>query len=796
MKPRKPPRPPITETYKKQDKLAFLSTMEIQNIDADGNPPERAIPSAAAAHSIYTLLLDNDRNGAYDRAALQNIKNGNAPYSEEDMQRLGMEGLANIDWGEFKASIKKAVSATWSMLVGGRRLISVMPSRTYTKSRRELRWAGIIAKEFSRLHRKKWKSFHYEAMMVLDQMVTFGVGPATREDKYDWRFEAHNTGAVKVSPASKSVNDGQKVVAIRRSKEVSELHEIAKRDKRTGWNSGAVKAALIRFYSDGGMHDSINGIIGSWEDYENQMINQHQRYDKQFEAVPLVHLLVQAAKGGVSHYIFLENDSKHEFLYEAEADYETMDQAFQFIVHGIGEGTYKSVRGRGKDIYSYCNASNQLLNTLLNGALLGSGMRIGANESDLSQIHEKILFRPPFVFSTKDITLEPNNTMQSLSAAADVRRLLQNQNAFNVGEYMSGVQRQAKTPETAAKVQQDAQLEQQYSDNDADFIHHQWSEILCESFRRLLAPGYPANWPGRTERDEFIQRCVDQGVPPELLKYDAWDVEATRNFGGGSQVMGEQIARKIVDMAGALKESERRRAVTQYVGMLTNWAFDLDDDPEDAVAQTDQVQEAVKENVLMQTGSPIPVGEMDDDVTHLVEHMRDITNMIQQVAGGNAQVEQALPVIETKIGHAYAHVSAMAEDYYNRDSAPAMKAQVDRVAESLAPMRKAYEDAIRQRQAQQALQEEQVQKLAERADEQAHEIELKKIESAAAIERYRIDKVEVLKVQGLNDTRDKKIEAQIEALIKTTDAKLEKMYTDMIAKIDKENADAPKSAKT
>ena len=125
-----------------------------------------------------------------------------------------------------------------------------------------------------------------------------------------------------------------------------------------------------------------------------------------------------------------------------------------------------------------------------------------------------------------------------------------------------------------------------------------------------------------------------------------------------------------------------------------------------------------------------------------------------------------------------------------------MKAQVDRVAESLAPMRKAYEDAVRQRQAQQALQEEQMQKLAEQADAQAHEIELKKIESAAAVERYRIDRVEVLKVEGLNKTREQKITAQIESMIQMTDAKLEKMYTELLAKIDKENANAPSTAKT
>jgi len=161
---------------------------DLQNIYQDRGEfvvPEERIHDVSAAFVIAKAIYDADRVAGSDRSKLQAMVDGQPPYDQAELQRLGQGSRTNLNFGEANADFEAALAPYSELINGVDRILNVQLD--YGSDYERANWEPIIAEEIDNTF-KDWGKFYFEMERLNRFFVGTGVGITFFEDDLDWRF--------------------------------------------------------------------------------------------------------------------------------------------------------------------------------------------------------------------------------------------------------------------------------------------------------------------------------------------------------------------------------------------------------------------------------------------------------------------------------------------------------------------------------------------------------------------------------------------------------------------------------
>ena len=686
------------------------------------------------AWRLLARFLQDDGPRSKARAKIRGMLDGNPPYNPAKLRRLGQGDRTNLNFREAEGFVSARQSSYFDLIMNADPLVTVTPARIFGTFMQEDEsadqlprpmdeYGDIIAREFQALL-GEWSEFLFHTMRHQTEMLDYGVGPVLFPSVEDWRFKSIPMGDLLVPEKAPANVDEQEVIAVRSSMSVVDLFALVSSPEQTeasaelGWNTALVKKMVKESYET-----HYRQQESSWE-----MIQQAIKTNSLVEAgvgpgpLPIYYLFVREFAGSVGVYIVCNDRQEKRFLFRSEGMYDAFSQVINLFFLNIGDGSYHTVRGMGYKIFPHCEVSNRFLNGLVDSAKLASSavinQRTGAQADALKMLRVGPYTVLPMGYEMADKPFNPN-----LQGLARVRELLQENMNSNVGMYRpTGQGIGAKTArEVNTIVRREAQLES----TDISFYYAQWDKLYREMFRRLFDK---KNLSGRAldDHNRFVRRCRLQQVPASLLKFDMWNIAATRTIGSGSPALRDLNSTHVLEIAPYLDGKGKHMAIRNRLLTLVG-PTNVDryiggvDRREMPVVNSSLAR---MENGLMKMGQPATAGEGEDHLAHAMIHLEGVGE-IQQAAGSPQQQDwNALATaMELFVAHLSEHLSLLSTN-------PAYEVETNQLG---AAVKEANRVAVQLREAaneqQTAMAEEQA-----RQNTQSLELQKARLETEAALQ--------------------------------------------------------------
>ena len=160
-----------------------------------------------------------------------------------------------------------------------------------------------------------------------------------------------------------------------------------------GWNVEELRAVVLQFYKATTDSNATteppsvrDDVIGQWAAFEAWRASRPAEVAVfELESIPVVRYLIKSVTGPeVSHYIDIDpamgTCQPEDFIFKKLEQFGKMSQAIWLNPFNYSEGTIGSVDGLGHDLAPYCEISNRMLNTALDGGMMSGGLVLQAQQ--------------------------------------------------------------------------------------------------------------------------------------------------------------------------------------------------------------------------------------------------------------------------------------------------------------------------------------------------------------------------------------------------------------------------------
>lgn len=657
---------------------------ELVNTTESGAPPRDRIGSASAARRIYLDLCENSLDWARSRVRIQGLYDGNSPKDQAKLESLGRGGDCNVNFREAEAIIDSNSGAAWSLIMDVGPLVDCKIDRTMLPpdgSGDE--WGDVIADEYTATLRD-WDTFYYNVDQVAKDCFKYGVGGQVWPDEWDWRSRAFQLGNLKVPARATFDLDRLDLYCLNDTRSIHELYELTENREvaeKAGWNIGAIKKLLVAEYRGrygaAGSDDDREGT-SDWESFQTSV----RTYDPgatamTYDDVRIVHIVVrEAAPGaGVSHYVIPDVEGEDvEFLFEQKGQFRSMKESMWLLPHNFGDGCkIRSVKGLGHRILPHCEFSNRFLCQLFDSGMLSSSLLVSLQGAATSEEMQVLRLGSVTVLPS---SLNPVQTsfMPKMEGLVGLRTLSREIMSNSIAAYrprLEAMQPQSAYP-TAQQVREQAKVEARFEKSQATFMYLCWEKWHREVFRRMTNPSYVTSriaLPGQAEAQAFLMRCMQRGVPPQiLLTPGAVKVYSARALGIGSEEDRKTLAMQLQGMKPFMDERGRKWADRQWaLAFLGYWNVDKafpsesrDNSPSNAMSF------AIQENNNILDGRSALAGSDQPHAIHLQVHMAPLARYAEafQKYGpqGVPNLVEAATAFRLGLPHVQEHLQFLAQD--------------------------------------------------------------------------------------------------------------------------------------
>ena len=198
----------------------------VNNVSPTGQPVKR-ITSATQAHAVFERLKKHNEKTAKDRSRIQGQIDGNSPYSDAELRRIGQGWRCNVNFREAEAAIDETVNMYWQLIMEVPSLIHVRVKPSYIAKNnlnidKTADYEEIIEEEFTEQLRAEL-SFFYNVTLKASEMIKYGLGPTMFNDEDDWMFEAIKNASCLIPAKTKSTTDKNQFVCLRSELTLDEI---------------------------------------------------------------------------------------------------------------------------------------------------------------------------------------------------------------------------------------------------------------------------------------------------------------------------------------------------------------------------------------------------------------------------------------------------------------------------------------------------------------------------------------------------------------------------------------------
>lgn len=635
-----------------------IDSLDLSALDEKGKPVKSRLKDVQSALSIFHTLLRADEKSAVNRARIDAMFDGAAPYDAAKLAASNQGMKTNLNFGEAQRILDISLSAYVDLYSSLERLVEVkgtMGERSEITEQEE-----IVAEELTHLLRS-WPEFHSSYLRLCTTFIKHGVGVAYFDSPEDWRFRVGGFTDILIprqSPASESSID----VAIgRRDYLLHELFAFIKNPEaaeKVGWNVEEVKRVIMKNVRTSGRGTSSNGTLVDYEALQAELKNNDLYTGIQNPTVAVLHYWIREMDGSVSHYISAESTPK-DFLYKKVSRYPSPEQAYVMFSYGVGSnGTYHSVRGLGNRIFSHIQTSNRLRCQQIDGAMLASAIMIQPeNQRSLDEL--QFTFYGSYAVMSPNIKIIekaiPNLGTAVQPALQDLTQQLQ----LNTDTISTYGPTQGSPYRNQMQISSDMDVATRLSGASLNLFYSSWHRLLREITRRVVQ-----NKKSDKAINEFYARCEARGVPKKFIQtLDVERTKAVRSIGGGSMANRLMALRELQAISGQFDEVGRKNLTRDIVS--TRVGHDLADryaPVAEEDRQTVDTKIAMLENNSLQGGAPIQVISSEMHGTHLQIHSPVLNQLIEQINTGAVDPTQAMPMLQAFYQHVSEHTQFASGD--------------------------------------------------------------------------------------------------------------------------------------
>lgn len=629
-----------------------IDGLELGALTDKGKPVETRLKDVKSAISIFKTLFKADEKSAVNRARIDAMFDGAAPYNQGSLATSGQPLKTNLNFGEAQRLLDISLSAYVDLYSSLERLVEV--EGTMGEKSEITPLEDIVEEELTHLLRS-WPEFHSAYLRLCTTFIKHGVSIAYFDTPDDWKFRVGGFTDILIprqTPASESCID----VAIgRRQYLLHELYSFIKNPEaaaKVGWNVDEVKRVIQKNASTKGRG------TGSMNDQDYEAIQAEFKNNDiytgiQNPSVSVLHFWVKEMDGTVSHYISCE-ELPQEFMYKKVSRYESAEQAYVMFTYGVGSnGTYHSIRGLGQRIFSHIQTSNRLRCQQIDGAMLSSAVMIQPeNQRSLDEL--QFTYYGAYAVMSPNVRIVEKAIPNLGTAVQPALEDLTNQLQLNTDTVSTYGPNQSSPYRNQMQVSADMDVTTRLSGASLNLFYASWTRLLREVVRRVVTT---------KKRDkavkDFYTRCMKRGVPEQFItSLDVNRTKAVRSIGNGSYANRMLALRELQGISGQFDDVGRRNLTRDIVS--TRVGHDLADRyvPADVEKRpTIDIKIAMFENQQLQEGNNVPVIPSELHGTHLEVHVPVLQQLIEAIDSGQADPMQVLPMIQSF----YQHISETAQ---------------------------------------------------------------------------------------------------------------------------------------
>lgn len=602
------------------------------------------VKNAAALASIHQTLFNEDWESSRQRARVQAMVDGEAPYSHGAERNTGQGGRANINWGQ-SADVLLEAERPYTTILESLDTFGTAPTK-YGDQESRNQWEPILAEEIARMI-KLWPSFFpcWEQNVHLFKME--GVSFAFFDDQRNWQWRVRGLSHLKFPRRTRADVELLDVVTCEDVMFPHELYQkveaedILPEDERY-WDKQACLDA-IRSAGPAGLDTS------NWEEVQRVWKDNDITFGVTATVVKVVHGWVKELDGTVSHYIG-RYDGEGDFLYKCEGKYRSMSSLMTAFTDGVGtNGDFHSIRGTGYKLFSSAAGLNKLMNKLLDRACLEATSYMSSQSEDAITDRSLIPMGPYVVLNDKLQFAEnpppaiAHNLMPVLGMLQGVFSSKSTPLAPVAGNSLN------RTQKTKFQVQTETEQTGTAQSGGFFLFMSSWERLYKEVVRRICSRDYLPSDPGGAEVHSLHLRLVKRGVPLEAL-YQL-DVEAIEvNTGVGKGSIAER--RVVLDTLNTLLYDRLDEEGRNRLNNLTAAAYGGHSlanqlvPPVPGLRPPVDAQIAQLENSLMSLGKPSAFEVNQNHVVHVDAHLAHLYAINTQLEEMQMELAPAIDQME------------------------------------------------------------------------------------------------------------------------------------------------------
>ena len=287
-----------------------IDGLDLGSLTEKGKPVVTRLKDVKSAVGIFSTLLRADEKSAINRARIDAMFDGAAPYNSAGLTVSGQQLKTNLNFGDAQRLLDVALSAYVDLYSSLERFVEVRGTQGEASEIKPSE--EIVAEELTHLMRN-WPEFHNAYLRLCTTFIKHGVAVAYFDSPDDWRFRVGGFTDILI-PRQTPANEECIDIAIgRRNYLLHELYSYIKNPDaatKVGWNVDEVKRVIAK-------NASTSGRTFDNTDYERmqaEMKNNDIYEGIQNPSVRVLHYWVKEMDGSVSHYISAE-DTPKDFLY-------------------------------------------------------------------------------------------------------------------------------------------------------------------------------------------------------------------------------------------------------------------------------------------------------------------------------------------------------------------------------------------------------------------------------------------------------------------------------------------------
>jgi hypothetical protein len=659
--------------------------LNLQQISESGKAPKTRIKDAASLNAVVQKLVEGDHFSALDRVDVQAALDGKAPFDEYWMKQTGQEGRCNLNFLDLKRNVKREERGYYD-LMDSVPTLGVVNSPLGDDPINRNRWNMIQSEELHRML-KDWPSFNTYHQLLVQKFCSHGMGFLYFEDDVNWKYRVAGLTDFKVPRQTTLAEEELDIAVVFRDVTTAQLFhmvdEAAEDDKR--WNREECHKAILS-----SQNSSLVFTPGEWEKWQDIMKNNDVwAANTAQELVKLAHCWVREYSGQISQYLTLRNGGNKDFLFKCENRFDNITQCFNFFPYEVGtNGLLHSVRGKAHELFP----TTQVLNTLRcqsvdNARFAGSLLlqpKSATDAEDLAVIfYGGVVYLPPEVQVQNGKLTNPADGM--LPVIQDMSFLLRDET--------SNAQTRAENAVEKTKFQNQREIadEALLPTTSLDLFYQGWKRHLNEIFRRVKNPKLRATDPGAKEVFAYRKRCLDRGVPPEvLIDEDSW-IEPMRAVGYGSPGARLLAYDEFMNYYGELDAVGQNNLIRDRFAQKVGYA-----QVDRYVPQTTEnrmpydFEIAELQNTAMSAGGKVSVTPNDNNILHLQSHLPSLEEDLTMIEQGQLDA-QLVHVATLKTQHCAQHMQGLKMDKLNKRTVMELGRKFNNLAERTSAAVDAFE---------------------------------------------------------------------------------------------------------